>query len=344
MRKYIISAALLAIVMTSCMKKQEKIIYPESKKTDQVDTYFGMEIADPYRWLENDTSAETGEWVKAQNEVAFGYLEKIPFRDKIRERLNKIWNYPKYSAPVHEGSNYFMFKNDGMQNQDVLYILRSLDAEPEVFLDPNKLSEDGTVALAGISFSNDGKYLAYSISHSGSDWNEIRFMEVEGRKELDDVLHWVKFSGMAWEKDGIYYSRYDQPAEGTKLSGKNENHKVYYHTVGTPQESDALVYENPGKPMRFYNISVTEDEQHMFLTESESTSGNALYYKPVTDKKGRFRPLLEGFANNHSVIENIDNQTWMLPAAGWCSSIPHNPNNLPGWKCCLKRRRYWSRL
>ena len=269
---------LIAIaVMTSCTQKLKRIetaAYPDTKKVDTVNVYFGTEVPDPYRWLEDDNSEETEEWVKAENEVTFGYLEQIPFREKIKDRLTQIWDYPKYGTPFKEGDNYFFFKNDGLQNQSVLYIMKGLDAEPEVFLDPNKFSEDGTIALAGLSVSKDGKYFTYSISKSGSDWNEIFVMDVDSRKSLEDNLQWVKFSGMSWKDDGFYYSRYDEPEEDDELSGKNEFHKIYFHKVGTQQSEDILIHKNDEQPLRNYYGGTTEDETYLIMSESESTSGN----------------------------------------------------------------------
>ena len=289
--------------MTAC---KHTLTYPVARKVDTVDNYFGTKVADPYRWLENDTSRETADWVKAENEVTFAYLEKIPFRNKIHERLTKIWNFPKYGVPFREGPWYFYFKNDGLQNQSVLYVMKGLDGQPKVLLDPNTLSPDGTIALAGLSPSHGGKYLAYSISRSGSDWNEVCVMEIGTGKHLPDTLKWVKFSGMAWKGDGFYYSRFAQPAPGQELSSQNQNHKVYFHTLGTAQAEDKLVYENPKEPKRSYNTQVTEDEHYLFMYESETTDGVALYYKDLTAKKDMpFKKLAEGFDYEYGVLDNI---------------------------------------
>jgi prolyl oligopeptidase len=290
------------ITMVSC---NSKIKYPVTKKVDIVDNYFGTKVADPYRWLENDTSATTAKWVKEQNEVTNDYLSKIPFREKIRERLTKIWNFPKYGVPFREGPWYFFNKNNGLQNQSVLYVRKGLEGTPKVLLDPNSLSPDGTIALAGISASHDGKYLAYSIARSGSDWNEILVIEIESGKLLPDTLKWVKFSGMAWQKDGFYYSRFEAPKPGEELTGENKNHKVYYHIVGTPQKNDRLVYENKKFPDRNYGAQVTEDEHFLFIYETESTTGNALWYQDLTKKQTGFIPLVTGFENDYSVIDNV---------------------------------------
>jgi len=294
------------VVMAANAQKNIKIDpYPKTKKVDTVDVYFETEVPDPYRWLEDDNSKETEEWVNAENEVTFGYLEQIPFREKIKNRLTKIWDYPKYSSPFKEGDNYFFFKNDGLQNQSVLYIMENLEAEPEVFLDPNKLSEDGTVALAGLSVSKDGKYFAYSIARSGSDWNEIFIIDVESRKNLGDNLKWVKFSGMSWKDDGFFYSRYDEPKEDDELSGKNEFHKIYYHKVGTEQSEDELIYKNDEQPLRNYYGGTTEDESYLIMSESESTSGNSVYFKKLDGSMKDFKQIAFGFDNEYNVLDNF---------------------------------------
>ena len=292
------------IVSQSC-NQQQKINYPETKKTDVTDNYHGTQVADPYRWLENDTSAETAAWVEAQNKVTFGYLEQIPFREQIKNRITKIWDYPKYSVTFKKGNRYFYFKNDGMQNQSVLYVQESLEAEPKVLLDPNKFSDDGTVALSNYDISKDGKYLAYGISRGGSDWNEIMVMEVENGNKLDDHLKWIKFSGISWKNDGFYYSRYDEP-KGSELSGKNEFHKVFYHKIGTPQSEDKLVFENKNFPLRNYYASTTDDERFLILYESDTTKGNALHYMDLSAKNPQFATIVANFDNEHVVIDNID--------------------------------------
>ena len=254
------------IIMMSCAQ-QQKLTYPETAKVDTVDVYFGTEVPDPYRWLENDTSAATAAWVEAQNKVTNDYLSKIPFRDALLKRLTDVANYEKIGTPFKKHGKYYFYKNDGLQNQSVLYVQDSLDGEPRVFLDPNKLSDDGTVALSGISFSNNGKYTAYTISRSGSDWREIYVMDTETGKLLDDHIEWAKFTGAAWQGDGFYYSAYDAPVKGKEFSNVNENHKIYYHKMGTPQSQDQLVYQNPAHPKRFYTASVNEDETVLFLYE-----------------------------------------------------------------------------
>ncbi|MCD6660217.1 MAG: prolyl oligopeptidase family serine peptidase [Lentimicrobium sp.] len=314
--KYLLSLTIsIMILMSSCTTKNEKINYPETRKTDTIDVYFGTQVADPYRWLEDDNSEETAAWVKAQNDVTNAYLAKIPFRDQVRERLTSMWNYPRYGVPFKKGGKYFFFKNDGIQNQSVLYIQDSLQAEPRVFLDPNKLSEDGTTALGTYSVSKDGKYFAYAISKAGSDWNEIYVMETETGKQLADKLEWVKFSGISWRENGFYYSRYDKPAGGGVLSSKNEYMKVYYHAVGDPQEKDVLVYENRNYPLRNYGITATEDGRYLVLGESESTSGNSLYIKDLENPQAGFVKIAEGFRFDYSYISNQDGKFLILTNA-----------------------------
>lgn len=317
MKKTSILLLTLGILMTACKTDlKQGLEYPLTAKVDTVDDYFGVKVPDPYRWLEDDNAPETEAWVKAQNDVTFGYLENIPFRNQIRERLTELWDYPKQGTPFRKGERYFFFKNDGIQNQDVLFTMTSLDAEPEVLLDPNTFSEDGTVALSNLEVSNDGKYLAYAIATAGSDWNEIRVMDIESKELMPDLVQWVKFSGISWEKDGFYYSRYPAPVEGSELTGKNEFHRVYYHQLGSPQESDRLVFENPANPQRLYNVSVTEDEAHIILYEQESSSGNAFYYKSAEDKDGDFKAIVTHFDNINGVIDHIEGKLLVLTNIG----------------------------
>jgi len=316
MKKFHLLLGGMALFSIIACKQQIKVTYPETATVDTIDNYFGTMIADPYRWLENDTSAATEAWVRAENSVTESYLAQIPFRGKVRERLEKIWDYPKYGVPFQEGNYFFFLKNDGLQNQSVLYVKKGIEGDPEVLLDPNTFSEDGTVALAGLSVSHDARYLAYSTASSGSDWNEIHVMEIDGKKELPDVLNWVKFSGMSWEKDGFYYSRYDEPVKGLEFSNKNENHKVFYHQIGTPQSDDLLIYQDPSHPLRNYGASVTEDERFLILYESESTSGNALYYKDLAVKNSSFKPLVTGFEDDFSVVDNLGDQLLVVTNCG----------------------------
>ena len=306
----IFSLIAITLIISACMQdKRCEIEYPDAKKVDTVDVYFGREVADPYRWLEDDNSAETAEWVEAENKITFNYLNEIPFRKQLKERLTEIWNYPKYRVPFKRGDRYFIYKNDGIQNQDVLYIMDNMDDEPEVLLDPNMLSEDGTVALSEVSVSKDGKYLAYSISLGGSDWNEIYVMEIESGKLLKDHVRWVKFSGIAWKDDGFFYSSYDKPDEEDVLSGQNRFHKVYYHKLGTEQEEDKLVFSDTEKPLRNFHAYLTEDEQFLIITETESTSGNALYASKISDvNKLDIKKIADGFEYDYIVVDHIGNE------------------------------------
>ncbi|MEW5799321.1 MAG: prolyl oligopeptidase family serine peptidase [Bacteroidota bacterium] len=281
--------------------------YPNTAKVDHVDTYFGTKLPDPYRWLEQDTAAAVKAWVKEQNNVTFGYLEKIPFRQQVLDRLMKLYNYPKQTAPFRKGKNWFFYKNDGLQNQNVLYIRKgSLDAKPQIFFDPNKLSADGTTSLADISFDKGGKYMAYSISKAGSDWREIYVMDVNTKKVLNDKIEWAKFTGISWYGNGFYYSRYPAPADtGTIYSASNLRHKVYYHVLGTPQSKDLLVYEDADHPQRLFGVGLTEDERFLQLSVSQrGSNGNALYYRDVK-KRGEFKPIIETFDDDIYIIDNI---------------------------------------
>lgn len=292
------------IVMNSC-DRRISVRYPETARVDSSDNYFGTVVADPYRWLENDTSAETMAWVEAQNEVTNGYLSQIPFREKIHAKLTEMWDYPKTGVPFREGPWYFFFKNDGLQNQSVLYVRNGPDGDPRVLLDPNSFSPDGTIALSDLEASHDGKYLAYSIARSGSDWNEICLLEIETGRPLPDTLRWIKFSAIAWHGNGFYYSRYAEPARGSERSGSNENQKVFYHQLGQPQSSDRLIYENPLYPKRNYGVQVTDDERYLLLYESESTYGTALWYRDLKAPERPFLPLVTGFDHEYSVIDNL---------------------------------------
>lgn len=299
-----LSVLLVILILFSCKNKKpdEKMIYPETKKIEQIDNYFGIEVKDPYAWLENDTATEVEQWVKEQNKVTNAYFDTITNRKKIKDRLTELWNYPKYGLPSREGENYFFFKNDGLQPQSVLYIQKGLEGKAEVFLDPNKLSDDGSIALSTYSVSNCGKYFAYGISRSGSDWNEFFVKEVESKKMLSDHIKWVKFSGISWYKNGFFYSRFDKPVEGKELSAKNQNHKVYYHIIGTKQESDKLIYSDPSHPDRSFSAGVSEDEKFLFLFGYESTSGHSVYFKNVEKGDRNFRAIDESFDYEYNII------------------------------------------
>lgn len=294
-------AVSLMLNMMSCSSNKQIVLkpYPQTAKDSTVDDYFGTKVADPYRWLEDDNSQATAEWVVAQNDVTFDYLSQIPFRDGLRERLTELWNYRKTGAPEKVGEYYLFYDNDGLQNQSVLYRRKGADGAAEVFIDPNTLSEDGTVALSGVSFSKDDKYAAYSVAESGSDWVEIRLRDIETGEDLDDVIKWVKFSTAVWTKDGFYYSRYDEP-KSNAYSARNEFHKVYFHKIGDPQSKDELIYWDPKQPLRYFNAQVSSDDKYLFINASEGTSGSEILYRR-NNSKAPFKVLLKGFDHDYVI-------------------------------------------
>ncbi|MFB9863097.1 prolyl oligopeptidase family serine peptidase [Rufibacter immobilis] len=291
-------------------------MYPKTEKTNHVDTYHGTQVPDPYRWLEADTAQNVAAWVKEQNQVTFNYLDKIPFREQIKQRLTQLWNYPKYGAPFREGDYYYFYKNDGLQNQAVLYRQKGLNGTPEVFLDPNKLSEDGTTSLGSLAFSKDARYAVYTTSTGGSDWRDAYVLDVATGKKLTDELHWIKFSGTSWHKDGFFYSRYAEPTQGSKLANKNEYHKVYYHKIGTPQSQDKLIWEAKEHPLRLLFASTTEDEKYLILTASEGTSNNSLYVKDLSKPNSPIVPLVETFDKEYGVVESVGDKLIVLTNQG----------------------------
>ena len=286
-----------------------KLVYPVTKKVDHFDEYFGTKVPDPYRWLEDETSAETKAWIEDQNKVTFAYLEKIPYREKLKARLTELYNYPRISAPFRRGDTYFFTKNDGLQNQSVYYIQKGINGTPEVFLDPNKFSADGTSVLSRFSVSKDGQYVAYGISQGGSDWVTMYVMEVDSRQKLTDEIKWSKASGIAWQGNGFYYSRYPEPAKGKELSSKNEFQTVYFHKVGTPQSEDVLIYEDKANPQRFQTVGTTEDERFAILTISErgkGKKGNSVFYKDLSKNESKFSPLVAEIGDDsYGVIDNV---------------------------------------
>lgn len=302
----------LGFMLTQCDKKSAPIQYPETAKVDVTDTYFGTEVADPYRWLENDTAPEVLEWVKQENKITQDYLNRIPFRDQLKQRLTELSNYEKFGAPFKKHGKYYFFRNDGLQNQSVLYVKESLNGEAKVVLDPNKLSDDGTVALNSINFSKSGQYLAYTISRSGSDWIEIYVMDLTTQKLTNDHIVWAKFTNATWEGDGFYYSRYDAPEEGKEYSNVNENHKIYYHQIGTAQEQDKLVFENKQYPQRFYTAQVNEDETMMFISEDGFSGGNNIYFKDLRKNGSSFSPITTDANYLYSIVETMESDIYIL--------------------------------
>ena len=282
-----------------------QINYPQTRKVDQTDNYFGTVVKDPYRWLEDDNSEETKAWVNEENAVTEKYLSSIPYRTLIRNRLKKLWNYPRYSGPFKEGDYYYFYKNNGLQNQSVLYRLKELNETPEVFIDPNTLSKDGTVAMSGLSFSKNNKYAAYLVSSSGSDWQIARVMNVENRQLLKDEIHFIKFSGISWNGgDGFYYSRYPKPNDKDMLTNQNQFHAVYYHKIGTPQSRDKLIYEDKAQPLQNVGAGLTEDGRFLILVISRGTSGSEIRIKDMKSRQKEFSVLIPGFEGENDVIDN----------------------------------------
>lgn len=298
---------LLSLVSLSLNCASPKLKYPKTKKVNQVDNYFGAEVRDDYRWLEDDASAATAKWVEEQNKITFAYLEQIPFRAQLKARLTELYDYPKYSAPFRKGDYFFFYKNDGLQNQSVLYVQKGLNGTPEVLLDPNTFSEDGTTRLSTFSVSKDAKYAVYGVSEGGSDWQTYFVMELETKRKLPDEIKWAKVSNVAWEGDGFYYSRYPEPSNKKELSAKNEFHQVYYHKIGAPQSQDALIYEDKAHPQRFHIAFTSEDERFTFLSVSDRGSGkqgNALFFKRRGEKD--FKPIVAEIGEfSYSVIDNV---------------------------------------
>lgn len=309
MKRVSLILAALVLVLTSCNFNHVK--YPKTKKVDQVDTYFGVKVADPYRWLEDDRSPEVEEWVKAENAVTNDYLSKIPFREKLKQQLTKVWNYAKMGVPITRGSRIFFQKNSGLENQSVLYMQDGAKSTPVVLLDPNKLSTDGTVALVNYDISKDGKYLAYATSDGGSDWETINVKNIATGEVLMDEIKWVKFSSISWYHNGFFYSRYDAPQSGNKLTNINENQKVYYHKVGTSQALDELVYQDVEHPMRNFTTQVTDDDKYLILYVTESTSGNNIMIKNL-QRNEDFVQLTIGFEFDYKVIDHIDDNLYVV--------------------------------
>ena len=302
---------LAGLMVISCKQKQAKLVYPKTEKKIVTDTYFGTKVEDPYRWLEDDRSPETEAWVKEENKVTFDYLDQIPFRDALKEELTAIWNYEKLSAPFKEGEYTYYYKNDGLQNQYVVYRKKGDDGEEEVFLDPNTFSEDGTTSLGQVSFSKDGSIVAYSISEGGSDWRKIIIIDAETKKVLEDTLVDVKFSGISWvANDGFYYSSYDKP-EGSELSAKTDQHKLYYHKLGTPQKEDKVVFGEKEK-YRYVGGSVTEDDKYLIISGGISTSGNRLFLKDLTNASSEIITIDDNIETDTYVADNKGSKLYIV--------------------------------
>lgn len=314
MRNITILLAVLIFAACKTEKEREPIVvnYPNTNKVDTVDTYFGTEVPDPYRWLEDDMSEETEAWVKEQNKVTFGYLDKIPFRDALKKRLEQLWNYEKVGAPFKEGDYTYFYKNNGLQNQYVVYRKKG-DGDASVFLDPNTFSEDGTTSLAGLSFTKDGSLATYMISEGGSDWRKAIVIDTETMERVADTLVDIKFSGISWKgNDGFFYSSYDKP-DGSELSAKTDQHKLYYHKLGTPQAEDQVVFGGtPEEKHRYVGGYVSEDEKYLFISASVSTSGNKLYVKDLSKPNSALVPILNHTDSDTYVIENEGSKLWLV--------------------------------
>ena len=305
-----IIAPIAAMVLICSCGNQPKFSYPETRKVDHTDEYFGTKVADPYRWLEDDNSDETKAWVKEENKLTFAYLDSISFRNAIKERITNLWNYPKQSSPSKYGDFYLYSKNDGLQNQSVIYVKKGENGEERVLIDPNTLSKNGTVALAGMSVREDGKYIAYMLAEGGSDWRKAYVMDVATGKNLNDELGWIKFSGISWYGNGFFYSRYDAPEAGAELTTKNEFHKVYYHKIGDRQEDDKLIFVDNEHPLRNCSAGVTDDEMYLIVYQTESTSGNVLYIKNLK-ADGPFIQFNDSFSNEWMALDHINGKLYL---------------------------------
>ena len=341
-RIFIMTMATIATTVATA----QQLSYPKAEKDGTVDEYF--KVADPYRWLENDTSQQTAAWVEAENKVTNSYLSKIPFRQKLLKRLTELSNYEKIGAPRKRHGKWYFYKNNGLQNQYVMYQMDELGGEPRVFLDPNTLSTDGTVALKGVYFSNNGRWAAYSISRSGSDWQEFYVIDLKTGQLTNDHIEWAKFSGAAWCGDGFYYSSYDRPTEGKEFSNVNEGMKIYYHKMGTPQSEDVLFYQNPTQPKRFYEVSINEEETLMYLFEAGAGAGNNLYVRNLKQKDSQFMQLTDNMDFQYSPIYDENGKFYIYTNYGapkgrimvadirkpgindWQELIPEQQNTLSG--------------
>ncbi|MCC6425278.1 MAG: S9 family peptidase [Phycisphaerales bacterium] len=348
---FLLAAGIAASIALAQPTQPTKLAYPAAPTGTTVDDYHGTKVADPYRWME-EYSDQTNKWIEDENKITFAWLASIPERESIHARLKKVWNYEKYGLPGKEGGKYFFSKNDGLQNQSVLYVTNSLNDTPRVLLDPNTLSKDGTVSLSGTSVSDDGKLIAYGVSDAGSDWNIWHIRDIDSGKDLSDELRWVKFSGASWSKDnkGFYYSRYDAPAdEAQKLKSVNEYHKIYYHLVGTPQDQDKLIYERKDQPKWYLGSGVTEDGKYLIISANAGdTVNDALFYKDLTKPNSPVVELFNKFDAKYSFVGNDDGvfyiqsdleaprgRIWAIDTAkpdraNWKELIPQATNALQG--------------
>ncbi len=359
MKKFII-VAICATFLISCNQNKQstshekgfssieqnemKLNYPDAyKDSSVVDDYFGTKVADPYRWLEDDHSKETEAWVNEENTITNNYLAKISFRQQVRNRLERLYDYTRFSTPFQEGENYFYFKNNGLQNQSVLYITDDLEQEGNVFLDPNKLSNDGTVALGSISVNSDGTLFGYSISKSGSDWQTIKVKTVDSQKDLEDEVEWAKFTGIDWAGDGFYYGTYPKPKEGEEFSSANEHMKIKYHKIGTSQEEDVVIYEDTTNPKKYFDAKVTEDERFLIIGGSLGTSGNDLIIKDLSKPDSEFITAKTSLDTDAHVIGNVGEEIFVLTnenSPNW-RLVSFNINTPTDWKDVIKEKEHF---
>ncbi len=335
----------LSVVMLFCaVLLHAQLQYPQTKKVEQIDEYFGVKVSDPYRWLEDDNSEETKAWVQEQNKVTEEYFSKIPFRNAIKKRLEDLWNYPKETAPYKKGEYYYYTKNDGLQNQNVRYRKKRLNGKEEIVLDPNTLSTDGTIAIGNFSVSKTGKYVAYTTSQSGSDWNEARIMDLSTKKMLPEKLEWLKFTGLSWKGDeGFYYSRYPATDEKAKLTKQGQFHKVYYHKIETSQKEDILIYEDNEHPLRYVGAGLTEDERFLIINISEGTSGTEILVKNLKNNQQEFSVLIPGFKNEAEIIDNVGDKLLVqtnIDASNYTVVLidPKNPSK-EHWKTIIPEQQ-----
>lgn len=342
----LVGFVLAAIGSRSCAQQLD---YPQTRMTDQVDDYHGTKVVDPYRWLEDDNSAETAKWVEAENKLTFAYLDKIPYRADVKKRLEQLYNYPKFTPPFQKGGLLFYTKNDGLQNQNVVYVQKGLDGDPEVLLDPNKFSADGTTRMGSFEVSRDGRYAAYGMEVGGSDWQEAKVRDVATKQDLTDDLKWLKFTSFAWAGKGFFYSRFDEPQKGHELSSKNEFQKVYYHKLGTPQSEDELIYEDKANPLRGHFVQTTDDERFLLLAVDESDKGkrgNALYFRDLSKKENTFTPIVSEIGDDtYQPVDNVGDKFLIFtnhgapngkvvvydpanPQAAWKDVLPEKPETL----------------
>jgi len=307
-----VSAFLLCSFTYAQQMNIKTLPYPKTRKVNTVDTYFETEVPDPYRWLEDDRADDTKEWVRAENTVTENYLSQIPYREAIRKQLETLWNYEKYSAPFKEGPYTYFYKNDGLQSQSVLY--RQVgNGAPEVFLDPNKFSADGTTSMQGIDFTKDGNMAAYQLSEGGSDWRKVIVINAADKSTIGDTLRDIKFSGIAWKgNEGFYYSSYDKPKEGSQLAGMTQYHKLFYHKLGTPQSTDKLIFGGEATPRRYIGAYLTEDERFLVITAANTTTGNELYLQDLSKPGSGIVNVVDNFDNEHSILDNVGSKLYII--------------------------------